>query len=318
MIHIGLSFVSWFIMKFIFQIILKITFLASLVPYMVSEKVYRKFQIRLNSQVEDSLYSAGISRGEVDSNLINEASGLAYSRQYPNVLYTHNDSGGLPVVYKMDTTGKVTGKIHLMGVENRDWEDIEVGPGPEKESAYIYVGEIGDNQGKYSSVRIFRFKEPQEDIDTVKVQPKTLELAYPDGPRDAETLMVDPWNGDVFIVSKRDSSNVLYRLKPEDKENDKAELERVMELPITMSVAGDISPDGKEIIIKNYWVIYHWSREEGESIPEALSRDPVQLPYAPEPQGEALAFSWNGNSYFSLSEERFRIKPLLYQYYKKR
>lgn len=304
-------------MKFVFQIILKLTFLASLVPYLVSEKVYQKYHWRINAQVEDSLYTGRKLMGEVDRKLLSEASGLAASRVFDNVLYTHNDSGGLPVIYKMDTTGNILGEIHLKGADNRDWEDIAVGPGPEKGKSYIYVGEIGDNQGKAASIKILRFEEPQTSEDSSSVEPYMMEMTYPNGPRDAETLMVDPWNGDVLIVSKRDSSNVLYRLRQEEDAKDIAVLEEVMKLPVTMSVAGDISPDGKEIIIKNYWVIYHWTRKKGESIEEALSRKPVQLPYIPEPQGEALAFSRNGRSYFSLSEEKFRVKPVLYQYHKK-
>ncbi|GGF21664.1 hypothetical protein [Echinicola rosea] len=304
-------------MKFMFQIILKLTFLASLMPYLLSEKIYNKYHVRINPQVVDSLYFAGKEMGGVDRKLLKEASGLAASRVQENVLYTHNDSGGKPIVYKLDSTGNVTGEITLDHTYNRDWEDIATGPGVEGEKSYVYVGEIGDNDGEYPTVSLLRFEEPSVDSTEIHVQPEKITLKYPDGARDAETLMVDPWNGDVYIVSKRDSSNVLYRAPADKLEADEVALEPLTKLPITMSVAGDISPDGTEIIIKNYWVVYYWTRQEGESVAEALSRKPVQLPYVPEPQGEAIAFSKNGNSFFSLSEERFRIKPVLYQYYKK-
>ncbi|WP_215224480.1 hypothetical protein [Echinicola shivajiensis] len=304
-------------MKFVLQLLLKLSFLASLMPYLISEKVFQKYEIRINPQVEDSLYTNGKEMGMVDHGLIDEASGLVFSRKYDNVLYTHNDSGGLPVVYQLDSTGNRVREIELNGMENRDWEDIAIGPGKENEKSYIYLGEIGDNKGVYPSIKLLRFEEPQPGDDKVQVAPQVTELTYPDEPKDAETLMVDPWNGDVYIVSKRDSSNILYRLKAEETDKDQAELEKVLELPITMSVGGDISPDGKEIIIKNYWVIYHWERKEGESLVDALSRKPVQLPYSPEPQGEALTFGKDGGSYFTLSEKRFGIKPVLYQYYRK-
>ncbi|WP_200974414.1 hypothetical protein [Echinicola sp. 20G] len=304
-------------MKFIFHIILKLTFLASLMPYLLSEKIYNKYEVRINPQVQDSLYYSGKERGQVDAKLLNEASGIAASRTYNNLLYTHNDSGGEPIVYKLDSMGNSIGKIKLLNTHNRDWEDIAVGPGGSEGKSYIYVGEIGDNEAQYHSIRLLRFEEPNADESEVEVEPEVIKLNYPDGAKDAETLMVDPWNGDVYIVSKRDSSNVLYRAPVDQLDEGELELEKIEKLPITMSVGGDISPDGKEIIIKNYWVIYHWERKEGESLAEALSRSPVQLPYVPEPQGEAIGFAKNGNSYFSLSEERFRIKPILYQYYKK-
>lgn len=298
------------------QFLLKLSFFLSLVPFLVSEKVYNKYHIRLNPQVQDSLYSGSISQGILENRRIDEASGLAASRIHGKVLYTHNDSGGDPIVYRIDTTGKMLGNITLDGVVNRDWEDIAVGPGTETGKNYVYVGEIGDNNGKHPFVDIFRFEEPVSLEDTV-VHPEIIRLKYPDGPKDAEALMVDPQDGDVYLLSKRDSSNVLYRASSQQINQKEAVLEKVMELPITMSVAGDISADGRKILIKNYWVVYYWERAEGESIADVLSRDPIILPYTPEPQGEAVAFDKDGKSYFTLSEKKFGVTPVLYRYFEK-
>ena len=48
----------------------------------------------------------------------------------------------------------------LAGVENRDWEDIAVGPGPDASKSYVYVADIGDNEGQYQYKYIYRFEEP--------------------------------------------------------------------------------------------------------------------------------------------------------------
>jgi hypothetical protein len=186
--------------------------------------------------------------------------------------------------------------------------------GPDPDLNYVYVGEIGDNEARYSNIFIYRFPEPDQFIEGMEIEPEKLKLTYPDGARDAETLMVDPLSKDIFILSKRDSLNVLYKTTQDAFEKNEAVLERIMELPITMSVAGDISVDGKEILIKNYFTVYYWTRNENESVDQALMRDPLILPYKPEPQGEAIAFHPNGNSYFTLSEKRFNIDPVLYRY----
>jgi len=210
------------------------------------------------------------------------------------------------------------GKIKLQDVGNRDWEDIAIGPGPDADQTYLYVGEIGDNLGRYDELYLYRFPEPSTVEEKLEVQPEKFVLQYPDGPRDAETLLVDPWNGDVLIVTKRDSSNVLFRIPAEKLKADQTlMLEKVMELPITMATGGDISADGTQILVKNYWAVYYWTREEGQSLEEAMAEKPVQLPYKPEPQGEAIGFSANGNAYFTLSEKRFRVEPTLYRYDKK-
>ncbi len=257
-----------------------------------------------------------MSQGILENKTIDEASGIVVSRIHQHVLYTHNDSGGDPYVYRIDTTGKALGNIVLKGVKNRDWEDIAVGPGPKQGKSYVYVGEIGDNNGKYPSVSLLRFEEPEE-LGDLHVEPEVIHLKYPDGPKDAETLMVDPIDGGIYLLSKRDSSNTLYQVPADKLHQKEVTLERVMNLPITMSVAGDISADGQKILIKNYWTVYYWEREKGESIPDALQRKPLTLPYNPEPQGEAIAFDPKGKSYFTLSEKKFGIAPVLYRYFKK-
>jgi len=301
-------------MKFYTDLLLKFLFIISMMPFLLSEKLYDKFDFRIGGNVVDSLYTGPQTLGVLDSSLIDEASGLVGSKIHPHLLYTHNDSGGDADIYVLDTLGRYQGKIKLDGIKNYDWEDMAIGPGRDLHLSYVYVGDIGDNNAKRDRVQVYRFPEPAQIQKEVTVQAETLSLRYPDGPRDAETLIVDPWSGDLFILSKRDTSNSLYRAPADQLGNGEVVMEKVMKLPITMAVAGDISVDGKQILIKNYWVVYYWQREEGESLPEALARKPVQLPYKPEPQGEAIAFSASGDRYYTLSESRFRVKPTLYQY----
>jgi hypothetical protein len=96
-----------------------------------------------------------------------------------------------------------------------------------------------------------------------------------------------------------------------DKE---AVLERVGELNITSSVGGDISSDGSKILIKTYQNVYYWTKKSGESIVQALMREPTILLYNPEPQGEAIGFQLDGSAYYTISEKRFDINPTLYRY----
>lgn len=301
-------------MKFYTDIVVKIFFLFSTLPFLVSEKIYEKYDFRLSNRVVDTIYSGPLAMGTLDNKKINEASGLAYSLVHPSIIYTHNDSGGEPAVYMIDTLGQYQGKIMLEGVHNQDWEDISVvqkkGAGP----AHIYVGDIGDNKSRRNQIHVYRFQEPVEIKKEISIRPEKLTLKYPDGPKDAETLMVDPWNDDILVLTKRDTSNVFYRAPASKLKDGEVVLEKIMRLPITLAVGGDISADGRQIVIKNYWAIYYWTREEGQSIADALSGKPVQLPYKPEPQGEAIGFSPDGSYFYTLSEKRFRIAPVLYRH----
>ena len=250
---------------------------------------------------------------EIKADKFEELSGIAFSQVHTGVFYGHTDSGGKSSIYIFNADGEELGQIKLDKVENRDWEDIAVGPGPGGNS-YIYIGEIGDNAAVHDEIFIYRIPEPTKLTPESEVKPEKIKLTYPGGARDAETLMVDPISGDIYIISKRDKKNNIYCL-PAARFNEKeAELEKVGELNFTSSVAGDISSDGNQILIKSYLNIYYWTRESGESIEQALSRAPLMLIYNPEPQGEAIGFQPDGKAYYTISEKRFDINPTLYRY----
>lgn len=261
----------------------------------------------------DSLFGYSVAIREISNPKLEEISGLAFGKLNPGVIYIHTDSGGESAVYILDSLGNELGKITLLGVQNRDWEDIAVGPGADGQS-YIYVGEIGDNLAVHDEIAVFRFPEPKKILPEMKVLPEKITLNFPEGPRDAETLMVDPITADLFILSKRDSVNTIFRLDAADFGKGNATLEELGKLPFTSSTGGDISQDGSQILIKNYFAVYLWERKSGESILEALLRSPVKLPYIPEPQGEAIGFQPDGKAYYTISEKRFNTFPVLYRY----
>ena len=99
----------------------------------------------------DPIFGDRQNWGEIEYNIINEASGIVASRKNPNIFWTHNDSGDKNRIYVFNYTGKHLGEYYLNDCNARDWEDIAIGPGPEDNSDYLYVGEIGDNHSKYNT-----------------------------------------------------------------------------------------------------------------------------------------------------------------------
>src|SRR5687767_5426116 len=77
---------------------------------------------------------------------IDESSGLIASRRNPDLYWTHNDSGDLPLIFAFDRTGRSRGVWSVSGAYAYDWEDIAYGPGPEPDRHYLYIGDIGDNK----------------------------------------------------------------------------------------------------------------------------------------------------------------------------
>jgi hypothetical protein len=267
----------------------------------------------LGQQIAQPSFRGGVPIRYVENPILEEMSGLAFSKNHPDKFYTHTDSGGEVAVFVLDSLGNEIAKIRLEGVENRDWEDIAVGPGPGGKS-YVYVGEIGDNLGVHESVQIFRFPEPEKLTEEINLKPEILTFTYPDGAMDAESLMVDPISKDLFIVSKRDAQNTLFRVKSADFKKENVVAEQLLKLPFTSATAADISQDGSQILIKNYFKVYYWKRKGGESVAEALGRSPEELPYVPEPQGEAIGFQPDGKAFYTISEKRFNIQPVLYRF----
>ncbi len=154
--------------------------------------------------------------GTVQHASIDEASGLAASRANPGVLWVHNDSGDTARVFAMNVQGTHLGIYNLSGASATDWEDTAVGPGPVEGQSYLYLGDIGDNNAVRSTIRVYRAPEPavspsQPPVNVDLSDVATTTLQYPDGPRDAETLMIDQATADLYIVSKRETPSRLYR-----------------------------------------------------------------------------------------------------------
>ncbi|OJJ15640.1 hypothetical protein BKI52_37795 [marine bacterium AO1-C] len=277
-------------------------------------------QIPLNS---DS-FTNSMSQGKLQNDKIDEASGLVASRSNSKAYWTHNDSGGKSKLFLVDDTGKDLGVFTLKGIKARDWEDIALGPGPKDGVNYLYVGEIGDNKAKYDEKMIYRIPEPDvSEVQTPvkqkikKDQIETIRFKYPDGKRDAEALMIDPTTKDIYIVTKREDGVRVYVARYPQSTQEVNTLERVGTLDLHKIVAGDISPDGKEVLLKDYGNIYYWKKSGDESIEELLKTAPMRLPYIPEPQGESIAWKLDGSGFFTLSEERGGVEAELYLYKRK-
>src|SRR3954471_803181 len=136
--------------------------------------------------------------GKIKLKTLREISGVAASRQNPDVLWVHND-GSSRFIFAVNTSGKLVA-LASWSIEIEDFEDIAIGPGPKSGVDYIYVGDIGDNNAQRSEIRVVRFAEPdvsQAHAGQIEVQAaEEFRLSYPDGPHNAEALIVDPLSRD--------------------------------------------------------------------------------------------------------------------------
>jgi hypothetical protein len=253
--------------------------------------------------------------GTVQQASINEASGLAASILNSDVLWTHNDSGDTARTFAMDTQGNHLGIYNITGAGATDWEDMAVGPGPAAGASYLYLGDIGDNNAIRGSVNVYRVPEPSVSVGQLPVNVNlagdTIRLTYPDGARDAETLMVDPLTNDLYVISKRESKSRVYLAAYPQSTTQTTVMQYLGELPWSWATGGGISPDGSEIIIRGYFNASLWLRPTGGTIWDALSSAPYTIPLASEAQGESICFDSASQGYFTVSEGSY---PPLYYY----
>jgi hypothetical protein len=265
--------------------------------------------------------------GKITDSRLGELSGIVAGRLNPDIFWVHNDSGDEARIFAIDKKAELIGELKINGAQNYDYEDIGIGPGPVAGASYIYIGDFGDNEAVRKHITIYRIPEPQ--IDSFGKAPfigqsakaDVINLKYSDGARDAEAMFVDPANGDIYVISKREKNVRAYRAAYPQSTTDTITLEYLLELPFgslgipNNGVTGaDISSDGSEILIKTYMNVYYFYRENGESISDALNKPPVTLKYTIEPQGEGICWDATSIGYYTISEFGTGTEAYLYFY----
>jgi len=269
------------------------------------------------------LFDRVAQSGTLNSKQMDEISGIAASSINPNIYYVHNDSGDTSRFFAITPDGKLKTTIYFTGASNiplgvRDCEDIAVGPGPAKGKSYVYIGDIGDNGARWPYITIYRIREKKSWVtdSLTNAEAEPLYLKYPDGAKDAETLMLDPVEKLLCIVSKRKDTVSVYTTPLMYTTKDTVTLTKRAKLffpgfkPFKWITAGDISKDGKQILLKSYEKVYYWKREPKEHIWETMLRKPDELHYKVEKQGEAIGFTPDGKAYYTTSEGVFA--PIYY------
>ena len=225
-----------------------------------------------------------------------EASGLAVSRRTPGILWSHNDSGNETVLFALDTSGALRGRVRVP-VRTRDWEDVSAARCPAGDC--LYISDIGDNRLARSQIRIYRVPEPAPgDAETAK--PEVFTAVYADGPHNAEALFVI--GEDVFVVA-RERLGPLYRGTLPSSGSGDLKLERIGELGLAPVTDAETSPDEASIVVRTSKVAVIYRTADvvrGGVVQTGLS---IPIEELREPQGEGVALDARG-TLFLASEGR--------------
>ena len=218
-----------------------------------------------------------------------ESSGAAWSRDDPGVFWTMND-GRDGVLFAFDTTGAPVGRVETTGARLRDVEDLASGPCGD--TVCLFLADVGDNRERRRTVAIYRLEDPgvQAEGSAARVR---FPVRYPDGPVDAEAIIVDG-SGEVYLITKgRSSPPTLYRHPGPWLPDSVVTLERVQALrdgtPGTRDqVTGATWVPGTDLVlIRTYSRLSAWRLRAGglEPVPDG----DLSLGSLLESQGEAVA-----------------------------
>lgn len=227
-----------------------------------------------------------------------EASGLAASRSRPGVFFSHGDKNDDPVLVSFDDRGRLLGEHLVTNATNEDWEDVASAPCPDRGEC-LYVGDIGDNDLDRTSITVHVVREPSEKDGKVRAIEQWIG-AYPDGPHDAEALMVHPCTGAVYVATKEDGGiSRIFRFPPSP--DGAVTLEEVATADVSGGgvaeslevTGGDWDADGERVVLRTSDRFFVWATDP--DAPDAHWQDePLVLVGTNHPRGEGVAFGADG------------------------
>ena len=257
--------------------------------------------------------------GNLEHEKLDEASGLAAGNN--GVFFLHNDDGDH--LFATDHTGRDLGRMKVKNARNKDWEDITRLMG--EDGPILVIGDTGDNLNSRKKVRLYFVDEPGRDSFDKKIKPlHKLNVRYPDGPRDVESIAWDPHSDMILFLSKRDVPPRLYGvprvLALVETELEAEFLGEIAPLPpptrsdilghpkrglwVSQPTGMDISADGRLAAVITYRSLYVYERRGQEPWLEAMQRAPAEFRGPPGLHDEAVAFSHDQQSIYVASERR--------------
>ena len=252
--------------------------------------------------------------GEVPTDLkpkgsLEEISGVVVSRRYPNLLWVHDDSGGGANLVALRFDGTFVQNYRVRGADAKDWEDIALGPGPDAEHDYIYLADVGNNEGKrekFVIVRVLEPEPPSEPGDRIRIRNAgEFRFRYPDDAPDSEVLLIDPNDGTPYLIAKdrqKPARVFRYPLPLDESERKTVKLVAVIQDLGGQLTGGDVAADGSAVFLRSKRGVHRFQRSEREPLWRTLLGESTFILTGDQGQGEALAVEPGGDGLITISE----------------
>jgi hypothetical protein len=213
-----------------------------------------------------------------------------------------NDGGDQVSVFLLDAACQVA-DVHTAALDPYDPEDLAVAA-----DGTVWLSDTGDNNANRATVALIALR-PDGSTSIYR-------LTYPDGPHDAEALLLAP-DGTPYLVTKEIlGASGVYRPGAALVDGGTVALSKVATVNLTFTgtaggpvgqagqvlvTGGAVAKDGSAIALRTYTDAYVWPLS-GSDVPAALAAAPVRIPLPDSPQGEAISFTADGRNLVVASE----------------
>ncbi|MFI0793424.1 hypothetical protein ACH4OY_12100 [Micromonospora rubida] len=246
--------------------------------------------------------SAGTPVCQVRDGRLNEISGMAATGDGFVMVNDSADEETRRRIFFLDADCAVVRTVRYPS-RPRDTEDLGVGA-----DGTVWVADVGDNDRSRRTVALWRLRPGGK-------RPVLYRLAYPDGPHDAEALLV-AGDGRPLIVAKQGGGAGLYRPAAALRPGATVPLARVgqVRLPSTRTrnpfffvgrgvvTGGATAPDGRRVVLRTYADAFEFDVAGGDLVAALTTGTPRIVPLPDEPQGESVTYSRDGRSLLTVSE----------------
>lgn len=220
---------------------------------------------------------------------ITESSSLVPSALHPGIWWTSNDSGGNSRLYAVGEDGRTVATYTVGGAPERDWEAMAPARDAQGRPAVV-VGDIGDNDASRSNGILLHVVTEPARLTGGALDGPQYRLRYPDGPHDAESLVVDAAHHRLLVATKELLGGGFYAA-PWPLPSTPTVLRRVADAPAIATDAA-LLPDGR-IVVRDYQAAWVYSSD-------LTLLGSFDLP--DEPQGESVAVAADPRSLLVGSE----------------
>ncbi|GGK27368.1 hypothetical protein GCM10010124_19960 [Pilimelia terevasa] len=246
-----------------------------------------------------------------------ELSGLVAAGKGYVVVNDSSDQEARKRVFYLDARCKVT-KALAFPSSPRDPEDLALSP----DGRTLWVADTGDVDGRRDTIALWRMP-----VDGARA-PELFRLTYPDGPKDAEALLVGR-DGVPVVVTKGAKALVYVPAAPLRK-GGQGTLQRVGEVTIPRTTTstplgalgrlyvtgGATAPGATRVALRTYADAFEWDAPDGDLVKAITSGRPRATALPDEPWGESLAYTADGTRFLTVSEtaQNPDLKPTILSY----